>query len=119
VDFSPVVRALVENGYVGAAVTLVVVWVVARLLRFLAQATPRLVRAANERAAVRRALKATTEAEGDRACRVLKILHGLEEDPAEALQPAGTDPPEQPPAAEPPGDDPKPGTKRRLRKSAD
>jgi hypothetical protein len=68
------VRALVDGGYVPAAVIVVVTWLIVWLVRYLARVAPALVRAACLPAAVRRALNAGDKADRDQAFRVVQAL---------------------------------------------
>ena len=74
--FTTLVHALVDDGYVTAAVIVISLWVLSGLVRYLARVSPDLVRAASVHTAVRRALRATGKAERDQAYRVLKALVG-------------------------------------------
>jgi hypothetical protein len=74
VSMLSLVHALVDGGYVPAAVIVMVTWLIVRLVRYLARAAPDLLRAACLHAAVRRALKADGKADRDQAFRVMQAL---------------------------------------------
>lgn len=83
--FTTLVRALVDDGYVTAAVPVIILTVLAGLVRRLARIGPDLVRAACQFIATRRAINATSKAERDQTFRVLQALIGA---PTQAHPPA-------------------------------